>query len=179
LFLRAAGYDVGFDVGDADLYDDQWAENGERIEALTERYAAALHLPIDLAYEDDAGDRGEVEVAGIEKDRPYLDVGSKTVRAYEPIVERSEAVFVKGALGVFEDERFADGTRGILEAIAGTECYTVVGGGDTARAIDMYDIGEEHFDHVSIAGGAYARALTGGELAAITALTEAAKRRQA
>jgi phosphoglycerate kinase len=177
LFLRAAGYDVGFDVGDADLYDDQWAENGERIEALAERYGGALHLPVDLAYEDDAGDRGEVDVEGIEKDRPYLDVGSKTVRAYEPIVERSEAVFVKGALGVFEDERFAHGTRGLLEAIAGSDCYTVVGGGDTARAIDMYDVGEEHFDHVSIAGGAYARALTGAELDAITALTEAATMR--
>jgi phosphoglycerate kinase len=178
LFLRAAGHDVGFDVDDADLYDDQWDENGDRIEALVERYGKALHLPVDLAFEDSEGERGEVAVEGVEKDRPYLDVGTGTVDAYEPIVERSEAVFVKGALGVFEDERFAHGTRELLEAVARSECYSVVGGGDTARAIDMYDVGEEHFDHVSIAGGAYAKALTGEELVAVEALREAASRRE-
>ncbi|MFD1526765.1 phosphoglycerate kinase, partial [Halolamina salina] len=81
-----------------------------------------------------------------------------------------EAVFVKGALGVFEDDRFADGTVGVLEQIAETDCFSVVGGGDTSRAIGMYGLDETAFSHVSIAGGAYIRALTGEPLVAVEAL---------
>ena len=84
-------------------------------------------------------------------------------------------MFVKGALGVFEDERFADGTIGVLEAIAGTDCFSVVGGGDTSRAIGLYGLSETDFDHVSIAGGAYIRALTGEPLAAVEALKRGAE----
>ena len=86
------------------------------------------------------------------------------------MVRESEAVFVKGALGVFEDERFSVGTVTVLEAIAETDCFSVVGGGDTSRAIEMYGMNEADFDHVSIAGGAYIRALTGAELVAVEAL---------
>jgi phosphoglycerate kinase len=92
------------------------------------------------------------------------------VADYEPVIRDSEAVFVKGALGVFEDERFADGTVGVLEAIAETDCFSVVGGGDTSRAIELYGLDEDDFSHVSIAGGAYIRALTGQPLAAVELL---------
>ncbi|OYR80910.1 phosphoglycerate kinase, partial [Halorubrum sp. E3] len=91
-------------------------------------------------------------------------------------IRESDAVFVKGALGVFEDERFADGTVGVLEAIAETDCFSVVGGGDTSRAIEMYGLSEEEFSHVSIAGGAYIRALTGEPLPAVEVLEAAAER---
>ncbi|PSP54217.1 phosphoglycerate kinase [Halobacteriales archaeon QH_7_68_42] len=109
-----------------------------------------------------------------EKDRQYLDVGENTVAEYASVIQSSEAVFVKGALGMFEDERFAAGTVGVLEAIAETDCFSVVGGGDTSRAIEMYGMSEDDFDHVSIAGGAYIRALTGAELVAVEVLKRAA-----
>jgi len=79
---------------------------------------------------------------------------------------------VKGALGVVEDDRFSDGTRSVLEAIAESDAYAVVGGGDTARALDRYDIDPEDFDHVSIAGGAYVAALAGRPLPAVEALID-------
>jgi phosphoglycerate kinase len=171
LLLRAAGHPVGFDVDDADLFDEQWANNRETIESLVDERADQLRLASDLAYEDDDGERAEVAVADVdEKDRSYLDVGSGTVADYEPVIRDSEAVFVKGALGVFEDERFADGTVGVLEAIAETDCFSVVGGGDTSRAIELYGLDEDDFSHVSIAGGAYIRALTGQPLAAVELL---------
>jgi phosphoglycerate kinase len=171
LFLRAAGYDVGEDVGDMELFDNQWEKNHETIEALLDERGDGVELAADLAYEDENDERGEIEVAAItEKDRPYLDVGSETVAQYEPIVHDSEAVFVKGALGLFEDERFATGTVGVLEAIADTDCFSVVGGGDTSRAIEMYGLSEQDFSHVSIAGGAYIRALTGEPLVAVELL---------
>ena len=169
LFLRAAGYDVGYDVGGTELYDHQWADNEERIRQLLAERGDRIHLPVDLAYEDDDA-RAEIPVEGIEKDRDLLDVGSNTVERYGRVIGDSAAVFVKGALGVFEDERFATGTVGVLESIASTDCFSVIGGGDTSRAIELYGLDEGYFSHVSIAGGAYVRALTGQSLPAVDAL---------
>jgi phosphoglycerate kinase len=172
LFLRAAGHDVGFDVGGTDFFDDQWEANRETIESLLDERGEQISLAVDLAYEGEAGERAEVDVAEIdEKDRSYLDVGSDTVAEYDPVIRDSDAVFVKGALGLFEDERFSKGTVGVLRAIAETECFSVVGGGDTSRAIEMYGLDEDDFGHVSIAGGAYIRALTGEPLVGVEVLS--------
>ena len=170
LFLRAAGHDVGYDIEETDFFDDQWTEQEETIDGLLDSYGDRIKLPVDLAYEDGADERREIEVAEIEKETSFLDVGTETVSAYRETIEDSEAVFVKGALGVFEDERFSNGTVGVLEAIAATDCFSVVGGGDTSRAIEIYGLNEDDFSHVSIAGGAYVRALTGESLVAIEAL---------
>jgi phosphoglycerate kinase len=171
LFLRAAGHSVGYDVGDSDRFDEQWAANEETIRSVLDEREEQIHLPLDLAYEDEYDQRAEIALWQIdEKTTPFLDVGSESVESYREIVADSEAVFVKGALGVFEDERFADGTVEVLEAIADTDCFSVVGGGDTSRAIGMYGLNEDDFSHVSIAGGAYIRALTGEPLLAVEAL---------
>jgi phosphoglycerate kinase len=171
LFLRAADHDVGYDVEGTDFFDEQWDDQKETIRELLNSYGGRIRLPVDLAYEDDAGERAEVAVEGVEKEASFFDVGSETVEGYEAVVADSEAVFVKGALGVFEDERFSKGTEEVLEAIAKTDCFSVVGGGDTSRAIGMYGLSEDDFSHVSIAGGAYVRALTGESLVAIEALS--------
>ena len=171
LFLRAAGHPVGHDLEGMDLFDDQWERNHETVEGLLDDRGDEIHLAVDLAYENDDGDRAEHRVDDIdEKTLAYLDVGSGTVEAYDPLIRESDAVFVKGALGVFEDERFSDGTVGVLEAIAETDCFSVVGGGDTSRAIEMYGLSEDDFSHVSIAGGAYIRAMTGESLPAVELL---------
>ena len=79
---------------------------------------------------------------------------------------------MKGALGGFEREAFSGGTVTVLEAIADTDCFAVVGGGDTSRAIGRYGLDESAFDHVSIAGGAYIRALTGQGLVGVAELEQ-------
>ncbi|WP_020221619.1 phosphoglycerate kinase [Halarchaeum acidiphilum] len=174
LFLRAAGYPVGEDVEGMDLFDDQWEANADTIREVLDERGDAITLATDLAYEDEDGERAEIDVEEIEeKTQGFLDVGTETVETYAPIIRDSEAVFVKGALGLFEDERFSKGTVGVLEAIAETDCFSVVGGGDTSRAIEMYGLSEEDFSHVSIAGGAYIRALTGEPLPAVEVLEAA------
>ncbi len=174
LFLRAAGHPVGRDIDGMDLFDDQWEANHEVVESILAERGDTIHLASDLAYEDDDGTRAEHTLAEItEKTDAYLDVGSGTVEEYDPLIRESAAVFVKGALGVFEDERFSVGTTGVLEAIAETDCFSVVGGGDTSRAIEMYGMDEADFSHVSIAGGAYIRALTGEALPAVELLETA------
>lgn len=175
LFLRAAGHPVGTDLSGMDLFDEQWERNRETIERVLDERSGSIRLATDLAYEGDDGDRAEVMVDDIEeKETAYLDVGTATIEAYAPLIRESDAVFVKGALGVFEDERFAKGTVGVLEAIAETDCFSVVGGGDTSRAIELYGLDEDDFSHVSIAGGAYIRALTGESLPAVELLQEQA-----
>lgn len=182
LFLRAAGHEVGYDVGGSNLFDDQWEQTHETIERVLRERGESVLLPSDLASvqrtaeggETGNGQRAEIAVDEIdEKTDAFLDVGSETIARYEEPIGESSAVFVKGALGVFEDERFANGTVGILEAIAETDCFSVVGGGDTSRAIDLYDLDKDDFSHVSIAGGAYIRALTGEPLPAIELLQSA------
>ncbi|RQH00745.1 phosphoglycerate kinase [Natrarchaeobius oligotrophus] len=174
LFLRADGHDVGYDVDGTEFFDHQWDDHRETIERVLSEYGDRLLLAEDLASEDGAGERAETAVGEIEKETSYLDVGSDTAERYADLVRESEAVFVKGALGVFEDERFATGTVEVLSAIAETDCFSVVGGGDTARAVDMYDLEAEDFSHVSVAGGAYVRALTGEELVGVDVLERAA-----
>ena len=177
LFLRAAGHPVGFDLDpEQDLYDSQWERNHDLIERVLDERGEQIMLATDLAY-DDGGDRAEVAVDDIdEKDVSFLDIGTGTAEAYADVVRDSEAVFVKGALGVFEEESFSVGTVTVLRAIAETDCFSVVGGGDTSRAIELYGLSEADFDHVSIAGGAYIRALTGKSLAGVEALQRAASR---
>ncbi|RQG95170.1 phosphoglycerate kinase [Natrarchaeobius chitinivorans] len=174
LFLRADGHDVGYDVDGTAFFDHQWDDHRETIERVLSEYGDRLLLAEDLSYEDESGERAEIAVEEIEKDTSYLDVGSDTADRYADLVRESEAVFVKGALGVFEDERFATGTVEVLSAIADTDCFSVVGGGDTARAVGMYGLEESDFSHVSVAGGAYVRALTGEELIGVDVLERAA-----
>jgi len=171
LFLRAVGYDVGRDIDEGDLYESQWRANKERIRSLIEGHPSELVYPSDLAFADQNDDRGEVTVADVKnKDHDYLDIGSDTAEQFADIAANSEAVFVKGALGMFEEERFNNGTTRVLEALGQSDCFSVVGGGDTSRAIEMYGMDEADYSHVSIAGGAYINALTGGSLPGVEVL---------
>ena len=186
LFLRGADHSVGFDLAPAqDLYDTQWEQNHDLIRGMLDERGEQITLATDLAYaaadaddgDEREGGRAEVAVDDIgEKTVSFLDIGTDTAEVYADVIRDSEAVFVKGALGVFEEEPFAVGTVTVLRAIAETDCFSVVGGGDTSRAIEMYGMREADFDHVSIAGGAYIRALTGQPLAGVEALKRAASR---
>jgi phosphoglycerate kinase len=176
LFLRAVGYDVGRDVDEDDLYESQWRANRRRIESLVESYPGNLVFPTDLAYADQNGERAEVTVSKVtNRDHDYLDIGSDTAEQFADIAADSAAVFVKGALGLFEDDRFSLGLVRVLEAIAQSDCFSVVGGGDTSRAIEMYGLDENDFSHVSIAGGAYINALTGKPLPGVEVLERSAE----
>ena len=170
LFLRAQGYPIGYDVEGMDLFTTQWENNQEIIEEILDERGDQITVATDVAYGED-DERVEVDVDDVEqKGLGIMDIGTDTADHYADLARESDAVFVKGALGVFEDEKFSTGTVTVLEAIAETDCFSVVGGGDTSRAIGMYGMSEDSFDHVSIAGGAYIRALTGDELVGVEVL---------
>ncbi|MFW5900344.1 MAG: phosphoglycerate kinase, partial [Halodesulfurarchaeum sp.] len=100
-------------------------------------------------------------------DGDVMDIGSETVEQYRTRLDSMGTAILNGPAGVFETEAFQLGTKGLFEAVADTE-YSVVGGGDTARAIRKFDI--RGFDHVSTGGGAALAMLTGQDLPGIETL---------
>jgi len=167
VFLAAAGVDVGRE-STAFIHDQGYENEIARAGDLLADYSESLHLPVDVAVDRD-GERTELSTDDLPPadDEGILDVGSETVAAYADVLANTGTAILNGPAGVFEDDRFADGTRGVFEAASGAE-YSIVGGGDTAAAIREF--GLTGFDHVSTGGGAALRMLTGDDLAAVDAL---------
>jgi phosphoglycerate kinase len=140
----------------------------EQAEALLAEYGELIHRPGDVAIERD-GERVEVGVDELPVDAPVFDVGETTAAAYADVFETAGTAVLNGPPGVFEDDKFAHGTRRIFGAATGAE-YSIVGGGDTAASLRQ--LGIEGFDHVSTGGGAALRLLTGEELPAVEVLRE-------
>ncbi|WP_232701799.1 phosphoglycerate kinase [Halobacterium wangiae] len=167
IFLAADGVDVGRRSTEL-IHDNGYEAEIETAEALLESHGDSILLPVDVAVARD-GERCELPVSELppRDDEAVMDLGSDTVEAYADVLAETGTAILNGPAGVFEDELFADGTRGLYEAATRAE-YTIVGGGDTAAAIRKF--GLSGFDHISTGGGAALRMLTGEPLAAVEAL---------
>jgi phosphoglycerate kinase len=167
VFLAADDVDVGR-ASTKFIHERGYESEIERAQELLAEYGDRITLPVDVAVERD-GERAELAVSDLppERGESLMDLGSETVDRYADVLADSATAVLNGPAGVFEDERFAAGTRGIFEAATQAD-YTIVGGGDTAAAIRKF--GLSGFDHVSTGGGAALRMLTGQELPAVEAL---------
>ena len=127
-----------------------------------------LFLPQDhIASESADGEPQTVRT--IEDGLKGFDIGPETVSLYGDVIARASTIFWNGPMGMFERDNFAGGTRGVAEAVAAVDAYTVVGGGDSAAAINRFDLGEA-ISHISTGGGASLAFVEGTDLPGLAAL---------
>jgi len=167
-FLAAQGHDIGGSLVDR-----------ERIDECAELLASGtpIHLPTDIvALEPGAAfgcDCREGEVRTVGSDIPDgwqgLDIGPDTVAAYSEAIAGAGTVLWNGPMGVFEDQRFCAGTAGVAAAVAACTGYTVVGGGDSAAAVDELGLADR-ISFISTGGGASLELLEFGDLPGLAAL---------
>ena len=150
-----------------------YAEFIEKAKGFYSKYADKIVLPVDLAQVVD-GARVEAKVGEIPADFDAMDVGSETAEKYRQIILNSKTVFANGPVGVFEKTESELGTKALFNAMAETEGYTVVGGGDSVTAAAKYGVTDK-LGYICTGGGALIRFLTGEELPVVKALRHAAK----
>jgi phosphoglycerate kinase len=129
-------------------------------------------LPTDVVAASDFSEYAEhkvVPVAAIPAASMGLDIGPESTATFAAAIEAAASVFWNGPMGVFEWEAFRAGTAGVAEAMAATEAFTVIGGGDSVAAIRLLGW-EDQVSHVSSGGGAGLELLEGKELPGIRAL---------
>ena len=176
-FLAAKGFPIG-----GSLFEPDMVETCTR---LLMEAGDKLVLPHDLTalspegqFGSDASKRsGEVRQAGVSLPDGWkgLDIGPGTAAAFGDLLLEARTVFWNGPMGVFEDDRFAGGTRAVANAMAETKAFTIVGGGDSAAALAKFKLDDE-VDHVSTGGGASLEYLEQGDLPGLAALRAAATR---
>jgi phosphoglycerate kinase len=161
-FLAAQGNSIGDSLFEADQVDE------------CRRLLAAgkpIHLPEDVVC---LLPDGTVATLGarLPKGAKGLDIGPGSAAAFADVIMEAGTVFWNGPMGMFEDERFASGTKAVAEAMAATHAFTVVGGGDSAAALARFGLADE-IDHVSTGGGASLELLELGDLPGLEALRHA------
>jgi len=168
-FMKAQGHEIGKSLLEEDKMDlalsfiKKAEENGVK-----------LYLPIDVVVADDfsaTANTKVVELNAMPKDWEGLDIGPKTAELYADVIENSKLVIWNGPMGVFELEPFEGGTKRVAEAMAKTKGYTVIGGGDSAAAVEKFNVAAE-MDHISTGGGASLEFMEGKELPGVTALDD-------
>lgn len=169
-FFRARGMEIG-----ESLCKDESLEAARKIIAEMDEHLDRMLLPRDVhakQVEPDTAELRRVPADGIEPGWDGLDIGPQTAEEYGRIIrQEAQIVFWNGPMGLFEEPPFDEGTRAIARALADTDAYTVVGGGDSAAAIKQLGF-EEDMSHVSTGGGASIEFVQGDDLPGVSALDE-------
>lgn len=167
-FLKAKGDEVGTSILDAEKVDvvkgymDQAAKAGKQI-----------LIPSDAVVTPEFGDgenKSTVDADKIPADQMGLDIGPRTAETYAAAIKSARTVFWNGPMGVFENPAFADGTLAVAKALAETDAFTVVGGGDSAAAVRQLGFSDDQFGHISTGGGASLEYLEGKVLPGLDVL---------
>ena len=158
-FLAAKGFPVGDSLCEPDYIDT--------CRMLMEG-SVPIHLPEDIVGLDADGVFATFGVR-LPNGAKGLDIGPGSAAAFTDIIMDARTVFWNGPMGMFEDPRFAAGTRTVAQAVADTKAFTVVGGGDSAAALAQFKLDDE-VDHVSTGGGASLEFLELGDLPGLAAL---------
>ena len=172
-FLKAKGYEVG-----TSLVDNEKIDYCKEMMAKAEQKGKKLLLPIDTTITKDFPDpidaQIEVKVVPsneIPADMMGLDIGTKTAELFAEAVKAAKTVVWNGPMGVFENPILAKGTIAVAKALAETEATTIIGGGDSAAAVNQLGFGDK-MTHISTGGGASLEFLEGKELPGVAAVND-------
>ena len=167
-FLMLSGVDIG-DTNRKVVEDNKEGVKDDEIKKLFQKHKDRIILPRDVGIEKD-GVRVDVSLEEFDGTGRIMDVGIETVNSLSEIVPEYDLVVINGPAGVFEDERFALGTYEILKAVSKAK-FSVVGGGHISSAARIFGLASK-MSHVSIAGGACIRYLSGEKLPALEVIKE-------
>lgn len=168
-FSKAQGYSIG-----KSLVEEDKIELAKGFIEKAKEKGVQLHLPVDAVVANEFSKDAETKIVDINEipdDWMGLDIGPKTTSEYADVIKNSKLIIWNGPMGVFEMEPFANGTKSVAEAMAETAAYTVIGGGDSAAAVEKFGVAER-MDHISTGGGASLELMEGKELPGIVALND-------
>jgi phosphoglycerate kinase len=169
-FIAAAGHSVGKSLYEAEMLDQARALAGNSDDR------ANIPVPVDVvvANEFAASAKATVRpVDGVRDNELILDIGPESAAGFAAILARAGTIIWNGPVGVFEFDRFGEGTRVIAEAIAQSDAFSIAGGGDTLAAIDKYGVAAG-ISYISTGGGAFLEFVEGKKLPAVAVLEERA-----
>jgi phosphoglycerate kinase len=161
--IRAKGFAIGRSVVEETMIDEV-----KKLE-LTD---TKLHLPVDVIVATDASGQAASRIAPVantKEEEMILDIGPDTIGLFSRIISRAKTIIWNGPMGLFEIEKFASGSKEIARAVAQSEGFSVVGGGDSIRLLEELGLINK-IGHVSTGGGAMLQFLAGEKLPGIEAL---------
>jgi phosphoglycerate kinase len=168
-FLKAQGKEIG-----KSLVDDSKLDVALEFLEKARRLGKDLRLPVDIVVADDFGPHANTKAVGVDEipnDWEGVDIGPKTREQYADVIRNSKLVVWNGPMGVFEIDPFSHGTRAVAEACAETSAYTIIGGGDSAAAVEKFRLADK-MDHISTGGGASLEFMEGKALPGVVALND-------
>jgi len=171
-FLKAAGFNIGQSLHEPDLVTTA-AELLKQMKAD----GKDIPLPTDVVCAKEFSESATANlkpIEDVENDDLILDIGPETAKVLADYLDHAATIIWNGPVGVFEFEAFSKGTQALAEAIAGSNAYSVAGGGDTLAAIAKFNIADR-VSYISTGGGAFLELLEGKELPAVAILKESAR----
>ena len=173
IFYIAKGVDIGKPSTEL-IYKKKLDAYIPLAKEILEKYNDKIILPSDFAFIKD-GKREEFKAEDLPLCEMIVDIGSKTIENYKKMISKAKTVFVNGPAGVFEEELSEDGTKKLWKHIADSDCFSVIGGGDSIAAVSKYGLGHD-FSYICTGGGAMVRFLSGEELPVVKALKYSAEK---
>ncbi len=168
-FFKAKGYEIG-----TSIFDEGGILLAENIMKKAEKSGKDLILPVDIVvadkFENDA-EKKIVDSKKIPENMMGLDIGPETIKLFKKIIADAETVVWNGPVGVFEMDNFAEGTKAVANALAESDCVSIIGGGDSAAAVKKFGL-EGKMTHISTGGGASLEFLEGKELPGIAVIQD-------
>lgn len=168
-FTKAQGHEIG-----KSLLEEDKIELAQSFMQKAKDNGVNLYMPVDAVVADEFSKDANTKVVAIEDipaDYMGLDIGPKTAEIYAEVIKNSKLVIWNGPMGVFEIDVFANGTKAVAQAMAQTEGYTIIGGGDSAAAVEKFNVADQ-MSHISTGGGASLEFMEGKELPGVVALND-------